>query len=239
VSQKTSIEWTEYSWNPVTGCTKISDGCLNCYAEKMSKRLKSMGNPRYKNGFEVTLQEDLLDIPFQWKKPRMVFVNSMSDLFHHDIPFEYISKVFNVMNDCPQHTFQILTKRSERLVEYSKDLKWTHNIWIGVSIENNKVLNRLKDLKKVKAKTKFISFEPLLEKISIQTLKGIDWVIVGGESGPKSREMKEEWATSIRDICVLENIPYFFKQWGGFYKKRNGRLLDGIEWSNMPQQKTI
>lgn len=235
MSQKTSIEWTEYSWNPVTGCTKISDGCLNCYAEKMARRLKSMGNSRYKNGFEVTLQEDLLDIPYQWKKPRMVFVNSMSDLFHHDIPFEYISKVFTVMNNCPQHTFQILTKRSERLVECSIHLKWTHNIWIGVSIENNKVLNRLKDLKKVRARTRFISFEPLLEKIELKTLNGIDWVIVGGESGPNSREMKEEWATSIRDICISNNIPYFFKQWGGFYKKRNGRLLDGIEWSNMPK----
>ena len=236
MSQKTSIEWTEYSWNPVTGCTKISEGCLNCYAEKMAKRLKAMGNPRYQNGFIITLQKDLIDIPFQWKKPRMVFVNSMSDLFHDSIPFEYIQKIFDVMNECPQHTFQVLTKRSERLIELSKYLKWTHNIWMGVSIENNKTLFRLSDLKKTKAKTKFISFEPLLEGINISSLTGIDWVIVGGESGPKAREMKEEWAKSIRDTCIQNGIPYFFKQWGGYYKKRNGRLLDGIEWSNMPKK---
>lgn len=234
MSQKTKIEWTEYSWNPVTGCSKISDGCKNCYAEKMANRLKSMGNRRYRNGFEITFQEDLLEIPFKWKKPRMVFVNSMSDLFHESIPLDYIQKVFTTMNMCPQHTFQILTKRSKQILEYSSKLNWTHNIWMGVSIENNKVFDRLYDLIKTNAKTKFISFEPLLEKIYMDTLSGVDWVIVGGESGPKSRKMKEEWATQIRDKCIEENIPYFFKQWGGMYKKKNGRLLEGIEWSDMP-----
>jgi len=234
VSQATSIEWTEYSWNPVTGCTKISSGCQNCYAEKMANRLKSMRSNRYRNGFNITLQQDLLYIPHKWKKPRIVFVNSMSDLFHEKIPLTYIKKVFKVMNECPQHTFQVLTKRSDRLLKVSNELNWTHNIWMGVSVEDNKVINRIKDLKLVKAKTKFISFEPLLENINIRTLKGINWVIVGGESGPKSREMKEEWAKHIRDICINENVPYFFKQWGGFYKRRNGRLLEGVEWSGMP-----
>ncbi|KYC45378.1 MAG: Phage protein Gp37/Gp68 [Candidatus Methanofastidiosum methylothiophilum] len=237
MSQKTRIEWTEYSWNPVTGCSKISDGCKNCYAEKMALRLKSMKNERYKNGFDITLQKDLLKIPFMWKKPRMVFVNSMSDLFHESIPVEYIKEVFIVMNQCPQHTFQILTKRSERLLELSSELNWTHNIWMGVSIENMKSKYRLSQLKKTKAKTKFISFEPLLEHVDINSLHGIDWVIVGGESGPKAREMKEEWAISLRDKCIEQHVPYFFKQWGGFYKKKKGRLLDGIEWSDMPKGK--
>lgn len=231
---QSKIEWTEYSWNPVTGCTKISSGCQNCYAEKMAKRLHGMGNPRYTNGFDVTLHPDLLDLPKQWKKPKVVFVNSMSDLFHEKIPISFIKKVFKTMNECPHHTFQVLTKRSERLLLESKNLTWTHNIWMGVTVESKELIHRITDLQKTDARVKFISFEPLLGLIENIPLDNIDWSIVGGESGHKSRPMKEEWAISIRDQCIEKHIPYFFKQWGGFNKHKNGNLLEGQTWEQMP-----
>ncbi len=231
---KTTIEWTENSWNPVTGCTKISPGCDNCYAEKMAKRLKAMGNPSYRNGFEVTLQEQLLDYPLKRKKPSIFFVNSMSDLFHKDIPFEYILRVFVTMNLAKQHIFQVLTKRTERLVKLSKKLPWSKNIWMGVSIENDDYKFRLDHLKNTDAKVKFISFEPLIGRVENPNLDGIDWAIVGGESGYKSRPIKTEWIDEIQVACHRSNTDFFFKQWGGFNKKKNGRLLHGKTWDEMP-----
>ena len=231
---KSRIEWTEYTWNPVTGCTKISPGCLNCYAERFAKRLKAMKNARYKSGFNVSLHHDLLTSPMKWKLPKYIFVNSMSDLFHEKVPNSFIYETFEVMNNCRQHIFQILTKRSHRLEKIAKELNWTNNIWIGVSIENAQMAFRIKSLLKTTANIKFISCEPLIGPISSLPLDGIDWVIVGGESGPNARPMKKEWAVSIRDNCIKKGIPYFFKQWGGVNKKTNGRLLDGKEWSEMP-----
>ena len=235
MAQKTKIEWTEYTWNPVTGCTKISAGCTNCYAERMAKRLKAMGLERYRNGFRVTLHLDLLDKPLDWSAPRVLFVNSMSDLFHEQVPLEFIEKIFSIMNRCPQHTFQVLTKRSERLLELSTHLRWSHNIWIGVTVENHDYAFRISNLAQVPARTKFISFEPLIGPINDIDLTEIDWVIVGGESGPYSRRMKKEWVIDIRDRCTAAGIPYFFKQWGGTKKKKNGRILDGKTWDEMPQ----
>jgi protein gp37 len=234
MAQKTKIEWTEYTWNPVTGCTKISAGCTNCYAERMAIRLKSMGVKRYRNGFKVTLHPDLIDKPLNWSTPRVVFINSMSDLFHEQVPLEFIERVFSVMNQCPQHTFQVLTKRSERLLELSDRLKWSHNIWTGVTVENSDCAYRIDNLAQVPARTRFVSFEPLIGPVSDIEFTKIDWVIVGGESGPYARTMKKEWVTEIRDLCISNGIPYFFKQWGGKRKKRNGRILDGKTWDEMP-----
>lgn len=234
MAQRSTIEWTEYSWNPVTGCTKVSPGCANCYAERMARRLQAMGVERYNSGFAVRLHPDLLDIPLLWRRPRVIFVNSMSDLFHDDVPTAFIQRVFNIMNQCPHHTFQILTKRSHRLAEISANLRWTHNIWMGVTVESREFIERVQHLRHCNAKVKFISCEPLLGPILGLDLNRIDWVIVGGESGPKARPMRKEWATSIRDQCSEVAVPYFFKQWGGSNKKATGRMLDGRFWDEMP-----
>jgi protein gp37 len=232
---KSKIEWTEDTWNPTTGCTKISDGCKHCYAKRMTKRLQAMGVDKYMLGFnKIVTHLDTLKTPYSWKKPRMVFVNSMSDLFHKDIPVSFIKDVFSVMNDCSSHTFQVLTKRPERLAEISNQLNWTPNIWMGVTIENNATLNRANYLRITDAKVKFLSIEPLLEKLHNLDLNYIDWVIVGGESGPGARLLKPDWVTSIRDLCESSSTSFFFKQWGGVNKKKNGRLLDNRQWSEMP-----
>lgn len=235
MAQLSSIEWTEATWNPVTGCSKISTGCLNCYAERMAKRLKAMGNVRYFNGFNVKVHNDLIEVPLRWKNPRVIFVNSMSDLFHEDVPDYFIENIFAVMNSCPQHTFQVLTKRSKRLYELSGQLRWTHNIWMGVSVENADMTYRIKNLVKTNARVKFVSCEPLLGPIKRLPLKDIDWIIVGGESGPHPRIMEKQWAISIRNQCIRQNVPYFFKQWGGVRKKAKGRLLEGRTWDEMPK----
>ena len=232
--RKTKIEWTESTWNPVTGCTKISDGCLNCYAERMAKRLKAMGQPNYKNGFEVAIHHNSLELPLQWKKTQMIFVNSMSDLFHKKVTVTYIKKVFGVMNLAQWHTFQVLTKRADRLLQLNSKLNWSKNIWMGVSVENKDCLNRIDDLRLTNAKTKFISFEPLLGPLPKVNLKGIDWVIIGGESGPGARYMNPKWVTNLRDQCLKQKVPFFFKQWGGVNKKKTGRLLNGRTWDEMP-----
>ncbi len=235
MSAKTTIEWTETTWNPVTGCKKVSSGCKNCYAERMARRLQAMGQPRYRNGFEVTLQPQALLEPLRWKRPRLIFVNSMSDLFHQEVPLEFIQKVFSVMNRCSQHQFQILTKHSNRLKKLGTQLKWTNNIWIGVSVESQKYTERVDDLRSVPATLRFLSMEPLLGPIKELNLSGVSWVIVGGESGPKARPMEEAWVKLIRTICINQNVPFFFKQWGGVRKKQNGRLLDGREWNELPK----
>ncbi len=232
--KKTKIEWTESTWNPVTGCTKISDGCLNCYAERMAKRLKAMGQPNYKNGFEVAIHPNSLELPLQWKKPQMIFVNSMSDLFHKKVPITYVKKVFGVMNLAEWHTFQVLTKRSDRLLKLNSKLNWAKNIWMGVSVEDKDCLNRIDDLRHTNAKTKFISFEPLLGPLPKLNLRGIDWAIIGGESGPGARPMNPKWVTNLRDQCIKQKVPFFFKQWGGVNKKKTGRLLNGRTWDEMP-----
>ncbi len=234
MAANTKIEWTECTWNPVTGCTKISPGCLNCYAERMARRLRAMGQPNYCNGFRLTLQPHMLDLPLHWRQPRMIFVNSMSDLFHKDVPLEFILKVFGVMRRAPQHCFQILTKRSERLAQLSPKLPWPENIWMGVTVENADYVFRLKDLKHTGAAVKFISFEPLVGPVPRANLDGIDWAIVGGESGPGARPMRPEWVTDIRDRCLAEGIAFFFKQWGGINKKANGRVLENRTWSERP-----
>jgi len=238
MGMKTGIEWTDATWNPVTGCDKISQGCKNCYAHDLALRLKSMGQHGYRNGFDLTLQPDMLEKPLQWKKPRMIFVNSMSDLFHDGIPLEYIQKVFEVMRRCPQHTFQVLTKRSERLLQLSPDIDWPPNVWQGVSIELQRYSSRLEDLKRTSAKIKFLSLEPLLGSLDLN-LNGIDWVIVGGESGPKSRPIQEEWVLSLRDQCSKYQVPFFFKQWGGINKKAAGNSLHGLQYTEFPKPTPI
>ncbi|AGL02462.1 DUF5131 family protein [Desulfoscipio gibsoniae] len=230
------IEWTEATWNPVTGCSKISQGCKNCYAERLAKRLHAMGNPRYKNGFNVTLHRDLVSLPLKWKKPRMIFVNSMSDLFHEEIPFEFIKAVFNTMVNADHHIFQVLTKRNKRMIELAPMLPWPNNIWMGVTVENQAVINRIHDLRQTPAKIKFISAEPLLSDLPDFPCKGVDWVIAGGESGPGARPMHPDWARSLRDQCQDAGVPFFFKQWGGFNKKAAGRILDGQTWNQLPNR---
>lgn len=230
----TSIEWTHATWNPVTGCTKISAGCKHCYAERFAKRLQRMGSTRYQNGFRLTLHEDLIDAPKRWKKPLLIFVNSMSDLFHERVPDEFIERVFQTMNECEHHVFQVLTKRSRRLREFAPRVEWTSNIWMGVSVENEKVLFRVADLQAVPAQVRFLSCEPLLSSLPNLPLEGIHWVIVGGESGPKARPMQVEWVREIRDQCARAGVAFFFKQWGGVWKKRNGRMLDGRTYDEMP-----
>lgn len=236
---QSKIEWTELTWNPTTGCNKVSPGCKFCYAEVMAKRLKAMGQTKYRNGFKLTLHKDTLKIPFTWKTPKIVFVNSMSDLFHEKIPFEFIQRVFAVMNDNPQHVFQVLTKRADILYEYNKELNWTHNIWMGVSIENEKELWRVDLLRKTKAKTKFLSCEPLLGPLTKLKLNKINWVIVGGESGRRPRPMKPEWVYEIFEKCERENVKFFFKQWGGTNKKKTGRILNGKTYDDMPEFEVI
>ena len=232
---KTSIEWTQSTWNPITGCDHVSNGCDHCYAERMAKRLEAMGNRRYQNGFELTIHEDLFDVPLRWKEPRMIFVNSMSDLFHENVPFEAIKHIFHTMNRAEWHTFQLLTKRPMRLRQFADQLDWTENIWMGVTVESYRYTHRIDALLGTPAKIKFVSFEPLLSAIPPDTsLKGIDWAIVGGESGPGARPMEAEWATSLRTLCRRHRTAYFFKQWGGFNKKASGRVLDGQTWDEMP-----
>lgn len=228
------IEWTEMTWNPVTGCSKVSQGCKYCYAERMAARLKAMRVKHYENGFEVALHEDSLETPFKWKKPRVVFVNSMSDLFHESVPLEFIERVFATMTRCPQHTFQILTKRSERLREVANSLSWPANVWMGVSVEDQRVVSRIENLKYVPAAVRFLSCEPLIGPLNNLSLNGIHWVIVGGESGPGARPMKEEWVHSILNQCRTNHVPFFFKQWGGVRKHIAGRELNGRTYDAMP-----
>jgi len=235
-----SIEWTEMSWNPTTGCTKISAGCKNCYAEIMTRRLKAMGQDKYKFGFDKVIpHHDTLSVPYTWKSSKIIFVNSMSDLFHNDIPLDFIQNVFKVMNENPQHVFQVLTKRAERLFSIHQDLRWTHNIWMGVSVENKDVINRIDFLRKTAAKVKFISVEPLIGPLNNLDLENIDWVIVGGESGHNPRPIKEDWVTDIQIQCKMKNVAFFFKQWGGHNKKATGRLLNGKVYDEMPIVKDI
>ncbi len=230
------IEWTEATWNPVTGCTKVSAGCQHCYAERMARRLQAMGNPNYAKGFTPTTHEGTLALPLQWKKPRVVFVNSMSDLFHEAVPEAFIQAVFATMRQASWHTFQVLTKRSERLYELDRQIDWPANVWMGVSVENQDYTFRIEHLVGTRAQVKFLSLEPLLGPLPSLNLAGIDWVIVGGESGPGARPMRKEWVVDIRDQCLAAELPFFFKQWGGVHKKRNGRTLQGRIWSQMPNR---
>src|SRR5580704_11325810 len=220
------IEWTDATWNPVTGCTKISPGCKNCYAERLSKRLRAMGQPNYRNGFNLSLQPQMLELPLRWKSPKRIFVNSMSDLFHTDVPSSFIKEVFEVMRKAHWHQYQVLTKRSERLLELDKELGWAPQIWMGVSVENERYKHRIADLRKTSAHVKFLSLEPLLGSLGRLDLRRIDWAIVGGESGPGARPVDPAWVTEIRDQCVNERVAFFFKQWGGIRKKKAGRILE-------------
>lgn len=236
---QSKIEWTESTWNPLTGCNKISPGCKHCYAERMAKRLHAMGQPNYANGFKLTMHPQALEKPLEWKTPQVIFVNSMSDLFHKEVPLDFIQSVFDVMKRAHWHQFQILTKRSERLMELSPQLEWTDNIWMGVSVENADYTFRIDHLRKTGAKIKFLSVEPLLGPIPKMNLKGINWVIVGGESGPGARPLEREWVVDIKNQCVKAKVPFFFKQWGGVQKKKAGRLLDGRTWDQMPKKMNL
>lgn len=235
MASKSAIEWTESTWNPLTGCTKISPGCKHCYAERMAKRLQAMGQPNYRNGFELTLHDHALEIPLNWKQPQMIFVNSMSDLFHEDVPLEFIQKVFDTMTKAYWHTFQVLTKRSDRLLEFDKELLWPENVWMGVSVENQNYTFRIDHLRETHAVIKFLSLEPLLGPLVNLNLSGIHWVIVGGESGPGARPIQGSWIRDIRDQCLDAGVPFFFKQWGGTNKKKSGRELDGRTWDELPR----
>jgi protein gp37 len=228
------IEWTEATWNPITGCSKVSAGCKNCYAERLAFRLQAMGNPRYRKGFEPTLHHDLVDLPKRWREPRLIFVNSMSDLFHEQVPFEFIQRLFATMRACPQHTFQILTKRSSQLRKLASQLDWPSNVWMGVSVEDSRVLSRIDDLRRVPAAVRFLSCEPLIGSLTGINLTDIHWVIVGGESGPGARPMKIEWIREIFRECRKQKIPFFFKQWGGVRKHVTGRQLNGKTYDDMP-----
>jgi len=231
---QSSIEWTEMTWNPTTGCNKVSAGCKYCYAEIMTRRLEAMGINKYKDGFKLRTHEDALLTPYEWKSPKIVFVNSMSDLFHKDVPLEFIKKVFHTMNNCPQHTFQVLTKRSDILLQYHKELKWTPNIWMGVSVEDGRVTHRIDDLPKTNARTKFLSCEPLIGPLPKMNLNKIDWVIVGGESGRTPRAMDVDWVLDIQYQCRKKGVAFFFKQWGGTNKRKTGRTLNGKIYDEMP-----
>lgn len=230
-----AIEWTDATWNPLTGCNKISPGCKNCYAERMAGRLKLMGQKNYRNGFQLTLHPHALDIPRKWKSSKTVFVNSMSDLFHKDVPLEFIQRVFSVMAETPRHRYQVLTKRADRLAELAPFLEWPSNVWMGTSVENLKYADRIDHLRKVPAAVRFLSLEPLLGPLPELDLSGIHWVIVGGESGPGARPMQERWVTDLRDQCLRAGVAFFFKQWGGVNKKKAGRMLEGRTWDEMPQ----
>jgi len=235
MASQSSIEWTDATWNPVTGCSKVSAGCKFCYAERLAFRLQAMGQPRYADGFSVRLHDDLLDAPRRWRSSRLVFVNSMSDLFHESVPLPFVRQVFQTMSQCPQHVFQILTKRSRRLKESAAALPWPENVWMGVSVENSRVLSRVKDLLEVPAAVRFLSCEPLIGPLDELPLDGIDWVIVGGESGPGARPMRREWAMSVLRQCRTRGVPFFFKQWGGARKKTTGRKLNGRTYDEMPR----
>jgi len=234
MSTHSSIEWTESTWNPMTGCTKVSPGCKHCYAERMALRLQAMGQPKYANGFELTLHEHKLEQPLCWKKPQMIFVNSMSDLFHKDVPLEFIHRAFDVMRRASWHIFQVLTKRSSRLLELDPEIDWPTNVWMGVSVENQSYTFRIEHLRQTDAHVKFLSLEPLLGPLPGLNLRGIDWVIIGGESGPGARPMAEEWVIDIRDQCLAAHVPFFFKQWGGVHRKQAGRVLRGRIWDQVP-----
>ncbi|MCH8013047.1 MAG: phage Gp37/Gp68 family protein [Candidatus Marinimicrobia bacterium] len=234
MAQKSSIEWTESTWNPTTGCTKVSPGCKHCYAERLSLRLQEMGQPKYANGFELTLHENVLEAPLRWRKPQTIFVNSMSDLFHEHIPLSFLLKVFDVMRRAHWHVFQILTKRSEILLELDLIIDWPSNVWMGVSVENEKYQFRIDHLRKTRAAIKFLSLEPLLGPLPNLDLENIDWAIVGGESGPGARPMEKKWVVEIRDQCFQAGVRFFFKQWGGVNKKKNGRVLEGQTWDDSP-----
>lgn len=234
MADNSAIEWTQATWNPVTGCSKISAGCKNCYAERLAKRLRAMGVKRYARGFEVVTHEDVLSAPLRWISPRIIFVNSMSDLFHEDVSEPFLRRVFDVMNRCPQHTFQLLTKRTKRLREVASTVNWTSNIWIGASVEDSRVLDRVPDLLCVRASVRFLSIEPLIGPIDRVPLQGIQWVIVGGESGPGARPMEKGWVESILRQCRAHHVPFFFKQWGGTRKGRTGRILHGRTYDEMP-----
>lgn len=234
-----SIEWTEATWNPVTGCSKVSPGCKNCYAERLARRLQAMGQPNYRNGFRLTLQPQMLDLPLHWRKPRTIFVNSMSDLFHREVPLEFVQQVFEVMGRAHWHTFQVLTKRADRLRNLDPVLHWTPNIWTGVSVESQAYAFRIDDLRETRASVKFLSLEPLLGPLPGLDLRGIDWVIVGGESGPRARPMDPAWVLDIREQCRGSNVPFFFKQWGGRRKSRTGRVLEGRTWDEMPPRASV
>lgn len=235
MAMHTGIEWTSSTWNPTTGCDRVSQGCRHCYAERLAKRLQVMGNPKYRDGFALTLHPDTLDIPLQWRMPRHIFVNSMSDLYHEEVPLEFIQRVFDTMEKAYWHRFQILTKRSTRLRELASQLPWPPNVWQGVSVENARVLHRIADLVIVPAAIRFISVEPLLGPIPNLPLKGIRWVIVGGESGPRHWPMDPNWVRQIRDQCVAAHVPFFFKQWGGRTPKSGGRILECRTWDEIPE----
>jgi len=234
MSKKSSIEWTESTWNPITGCSKISAGCKNCYAERMAKRLKAMGQKNYRNGFKITTHPHATELPLKWKKSQTIFVNSMSDIFHQLVEKAFILKLFDVMNKADWHLYQILTKRSERMLELNSEIPWAKHIWMGVTVEDANYKFRIDDLRETQANVKFLSFEPLIGNIGKVNLKGIDWVIVGGESGHRARPMKEEWVLDIKKQCVQSDVPFFFKQWGGVRKKKNGRILLNKTWDEMP-----
>jgi protein gp37 len=234
MANQSNIEWTEATWNPITGCSKVSAGCKNCYAERLALRLHAMGNPRYRNGFKLTLHDDLMELPKRWRDPRLIFVNSMSDLFHEQVPLEFIQCLFATMRACPQHTFQILTKRSTRLRRLASQLDWPTNVWMGVSVEDARVFSRVDDLRRVPAVIRFLSCEPLIGSLTGIDLSGIEWVIVGGESGWGARPMKIEWIREIFRECRKQKIPFFFKQWGGVRKDLTGRMLRGRTYDEMP-----
>ncbi len=236
MADNTPIEWADATWNPVTGCSKVSPGCKFCYAERLAHRLQAMGQKNYANGFEVTLQPHMLEHPLRWRQPRRIFANSMSDLFHEDVPLRYVTQVFDVMRRANWHKYQLLTKRSERLLELSPTLEWQPHIWMGVSVENEDYLYRVDHLRETRAHVKFLSIEPLLGRLRSLDLRGIDWVIVGGESGPGARPVDPAWVREIRDCCSRAGVPFFFKQWGGVFKSRVGRVLDGRTWDEMPVQ---
>lgn len=239
MAAKSAIEWTESTWNPTTGCTKVSPGCANCYADRMAKRLRAMGQPNYRNGFCLTVHEHVLELPLRWNTPQVIFVDSMSDLFHKNVPTEFILHAFDVMNRADWHQFQILTKRSNRLLQLNDLLPWAPHVWMGTSVENDHYTHRIDDLHRTDALVKFLSLEPLLGPIADLPLEDIDWVIVGGESGPGARPMEKAWVIDIRDQCIRNGVPFFFKQWGGVNKKKAGRLLDGCTWDQMPISQTV
>lgn len=248
MSTRSRIEWTETTWNPTTGCDRISAGCDHCYALSLAKRLKGMGSAKYQRdgdprtsgpGFAVTTHPAALGQPLRWRDPRLVFVNSMSDLFHAKVPVEFIRQVFDVMAATPQHTYQVLTKRARRLRRLAPSLDWPPNVWMGVSVENSDVLHRVTDLQKVPAAVRFLSCEPLIGPLPGLDLDGMGWVIVGGESGPHARPIEGQWVTQIRDRCVAQEVPFFFKQWGGRTPKAGGRELEGRTWDQMPARPGI
>jgi protein gp37 len=236
MAANSAIEWTDSTWNPMTGCTKISPGCINCYAERMALRLQAMGQANYANGFKITTHEHALALPLRWRKPQSIFVNSMSDIFHKAAPFDFIQRVFAVIEKASWHFFQALTKRSDRLVELAPSLPWPKNLWMGVTVETSDFVYRIDHLRIVDAAVRFISLEPLLAPMSDMDLSGIDWVIVGGESGPGARPLKPQWVRSIRDQCIERHVPFFFKQWGGTNRKKAGRELDGRTWTELPSK---